>query len=159
MNAIQVLRTMHADTKVRFKLILGADDPASAAAQWQALQPLLELHEQLEDQFLYDPLFEELGPGTPLSDWELQHTADVTVVQQLIEAANQLDPATPAWRMAIGTVMDTLNKHVTDEEGQIFGRIEELWGADRLEDAGAGMTKMISKATPARQATAARRRR
>ena len=56
MNAIQLLRHMHADTKVRFKVVLAAQDAAERQAQWQALQPLLDLHEQIEDQFVYTPL-------------------------------------------------------------------------------------------------------
>jgi hypothetical protein len=153
MNAIQLLRQMHADTKVRFKVILGADDAAGAAAQWEALQPLLDLHEQLEDDFVYTPLIEELqaGPGTPLGDWFLRHEADVALVKQLIAAAGQLDPATPEWRMGIGTIMDLLNKHVTDEEGQIFGRIEQVWSQARLEEAGQAMQKVKDSAAPAGQ--------
>jgi hypothetical protein len=147
MNAVQLLRTMHADTKVHFKLILGTDDAASAKHQWETLQPLLTLHEQLEDQFLYTPLFEEMGLGTPLGDWEIRHDADVAIVQELIRAASQLDPTSPEWRMAIGRVMDALNKHVNDEEGQIFGPIEEVWGPERLEEAGKKMQHLREQAT------------
>jgi hypothetical protein len=158
MNAIQVLRTMHADTKVRFKLILGADDPAAAEQQWQELQPLLELHEQIEDRFLYTPLFEELGVGNPLGGWELQHNADVAIVQQLVEAANQVDAGSPEWRTLVGRVMDALSKHVMDEEGQIFGRIEEIWDAQRLDEAGAQIEKLIGQAPAAPTASVAARR-
>ena len=147
MNAIQLLRTMHADAKVHFKLILGADNAAGAKDQWEALQPLLTLHEQLEDQFLYTPLFEEVGPGTALGDWEVQHDADVAIVQDLTSAANQLDPITPDWRMAIGRIMDALNKHVNDEEGQIFGPIEEVWGPERLDQAGKQMQHLKEQST------------
>ncbi len=147
MNAIQQLRTMHADTKVHFKLILGTDDAASAKVQWEALQPLLTLHEQLEDQFLYSPLFEEMGLGTPLGDWEIQHDADVAIVQELIQSANRLEAASPEWRMAIGRVMDALNKHVNDEEGQIFGPIEEVWGPERLDQAGKQMQHLKEQST------------
>ncbi|MDQ6675133.1 MAG: hemerythrin domain-containing protein [Chloroflexota bacterium] len=149
MNAIQLLRQMHADSKVRFKVILGAVDPKQAAAQWGVLQSLLELHEQLEDDFVYTPLFEEMGPGTPLGDWSFQHDADVATVKQFIQAAGQLEPATPAWRATIGTIMDALNKHVMDEEGQIFGRIEQVWDSARLEQAGQQMEKMKDSAARA----------
>jgi hypothetical protein len=148
MNAIHILRRMHADSKVRFKLILGADDPKQAADQWRALQPLLQLHEQLEDTYVYTPLFEEMGPGTPLGDWFIQHEADVDTVTGFIEAAGQLDPATPEWRATIGTIMDVLNKHVTDEEGQIFGRIEQVWNPERLEQAGQQMARDLDSAAP-----------
>ena len=69
MNAVQLLRQMHADTKVRFKIILSATDTAVAGKQWAALQPMLELHEHLEDTYVYTPVAEECGPGTPLGDW------------------------------------------------------------------------------------------
>jgi hypothetical protein len=148
---------MHADTKERLRVILAADDPADALKQWQALQPTLELHEQLEDQYVYSPIAEEMGPGTPLGDWDVRHEADVAIVKQLIAAVDQLDPALPEWRMAVGRVADALSRHVMDEEGQIFGRIEQVWGADRLERAGADMENVKTRA--ATPAAPARRRR
>ena len=142
MNAIQLLREMHADTKVRFKVILGSDDPKRAAQDWNELQALLELHERLEDQFVYEPLFEEMGPGTPLGDWDVQHESDVAIVQQLMHAEGlTLSPATPEWRMSVARVMDAVARHVTDEEGQIFGRIQQVWDPERLEKAGQQMEK------------------
>jgi hypothetical protein len=155
MNAIRLLREMHAETKVRLKVILATEDPTEAHKQWQALRPKLELHEQLEDQFVYTPAANETGPGTPLGDWDVRHEADVAVVQRLIAAVDELDPAAPDWRLAVGKVADALNRHVTDEEGQIFGHIEQAWSAQRLEQVGAEMAKLATRPTP----TAARARR
>jgi hypothetical protein len=146
MNAIQLLRTMHADAKLRFKIILGTDDPRVADQRWRTLQPVLKLHEEIEDTFVYLPLRQEMDPGTPLGDWAVQHDADVEYVEQLIQASRDLAPATPDWRMCVARVMDALSKHVMDEEGQIFGRVEQVWDADRLEQAGAQMQKRVAKA-------------
>jgi hypothetical protein len=56
---------MHADQKRRFKIVLAAS--AEQAQQlWTDLQPMLDLHEQIEDAALYKPVLEEKGPGTPL---------------------------------------------------------------------------------------------
>ena len=161
MQAIKLLRGMHAETKVQFKIILGTDDPQLANQAWQALQPVLKLHEEIEDRFVYQPLQEETLPGTPLGDWAVQHDADVEYVEQLIQASRDLAPATPEWRMCVARVMDALSKHVMDEEGQIFGRIEQVWDADRLEQAGAQMQKRVARA-PSKSTTKpepARRRR
>jgi len=164
MNAIQLLRSMHAETKVSFKVVLGTEDPALADQAWRALQPSLELHETLEDEFLYLPLQAEMDPGTPLGDWTFQHDADVAVVKELVAASNQLEAGSPDWRMCVGRVMDTLNKHVTDEEGQIFGRIEQVWDAARLDHAGEQMQQRVTANKPAspqlqaKPATARRRR-
>jgi hypothetical protein len=155
MDAIHILREMHADTKHRFKIILAADDPVVAAQLWEALKPLLDLHEQLEDDFVYTPIAEEMGAGTPLGDWATRHDADVAVVKQLIAATDALDPKLPDWRMSLGQVMDVLARHVMDEEGQIFGRIEQVWGPERLESVGAELSGRLSKAP--RKVAAARR--
>jgi hypothetical protein len=162
MNALKVLRSMHADTKVRFKVILGSDDPQVANQAWLALQPMLKLHEALEDEFVYGPLQAEFGPGTPLGDWDVQHDADVAVVEQLVQQSGQLTPGTPEWKMCVGTIMDVLSKHVMDEEGQIFGRVEQVWDAARLDQAGVEMEKLIEQPVAAKAAPkpkAARRRR
>ena len=143
MQAIKLLRGMHAETKVQFKIILGTDDPQLANQAWQALQPVLKLHEEIEDRFLYQPLQEETLPGTPLGDWAVQHDADVELVEQLILASGDLAPGAPEWRMCLAEVMDALSKHVMDEEGQIFGRIEQVWDVARLENAGAEMQKLV----------------
>jgi hypothetical protein len=162
MNAIQLLRSMHADTKVRFRIILGTDDAQVANQGWRALQPVLKLHEEIEDQFVFLPLREEMGPGSPLGDWAAQHDVDVDYVDQLISASNEVAPGTPEWRMRVARVMDALSKHVVDEEGQIFGRVEQVWDADRLEQAGDQMQKRVARAAPTKSTTKpepARRRR
>ena len=143
MNAFELLRHMHADTRVRFKVILAAHDPGAALAEWRALRSLLELHEQLEDEFVYTPAAEESGPGTPLGDWDVQHEADVMLVQGLIASVDQADPATAEWRMSVAQLMDVVARHVMDEEGQIFGRIDQLWGPERLESVGAAMEQAL----------------
>jgi iron-sulfur cluster repair protein YtfE (RIC family) len=158
MNAIHLLRGMHAASKMQFKIILGTDDPAQAGDLWKALQPVLELHEALEDELLYGPLQAELGDGTPLGDWEMQHAADVEIVQELVGTAQNLEPGTPAWRMCIATISDALRRHIMDEEGQIFPRIEQLWGSARLEEVGAQMQAATDKATGGARSAKARTR-
>ena len=42
--------------------------------------------------------------------------------------------------------MDMLSRLVMDEEGQIFGRIEQLWGPERLTSVGAAMQQAMQAA-------------
>jgi Hemerythrin HHE cation binding domain len=142
-DAIAILRTMHSDTKFQLKNILGVGVTDAALAQqlWVDLQHMLDLHEQLEDEFVYAPLAEEMGPGTPLGDWLARHDGEVAIVKQLIASVEAEEGGTPEWRMAVSRVADALQKHVTDEEGQIFGRIQQAWDSDRLESAGAAIDR------------------
>ena len=84
-----------------------------------------------------------MPPGTPLGDCATRHDADVAIVKELIRALDKVDPRAPEWRARIGRVADALNKHATDEEGQIFGRIEQVWDPQELAQIGAEMLKSI----------------
>src|SRR4051794_26742858 len=130
MHALQLLREMHAEAKTRLRVILASEDASEADRLWRQLMPVLELHEQLEDQYVYTPVAGESGPGTPLGDWDVRHEADVAVVKRLIAELDQLAAGSAEWRQQLGTIADTLMRHVTDEEGQVFGRIEQFWGPD-----------------------------
>jgi hypothetical protein len=157
MNAITFLRSMHADAKQQFKSILACDDFAQAERMWQQLQPILDVHEQLEDTLVYSPLATDMGPGTPLGDWAQRHDGEVAVVKELIAAVNAADGGTPRWQMAVARVSDALNYHVQNEEGQIFGRVEQAWDSERLESVGAEMQARFAEAT-GEQVTATRAR-
>ena len=147
MDAIQLLRSMHADARTSFKLILGAAEPTAAAQEWERLQPQLDLHERIEDQFVYAPLRAEMGPGTPLGDWDIQHEADVTAVKRLIAEVGQLEAGTPTWQMGIAAVFELLSKHILIEENAIFGRIVQVWPAERLNQVGAEMEQAVAQET------------
>lgn len=109
---------------------------------------MLELHEQLEDSLVYSRLVDEMGPGTPLADWAVRHDLDVDTVNQLVARVNELSPGTVEWQAAVGAVSDALNRHVMDEEGQIFGRIEQAWGPDRLASVVRNCTKACRRNRP-----------
>jgi len=155
MNAIRFLRSMHADARTQLKSILACDDAADAERMWQQLQPKLDLHEELEDSLVNTTPVTEMGPGTPLGDWLQRHDSEVATVKELIAAVEAADGGTPRWRIAVGRVADALNHHVMGEEGQIFGRIEQVWDAKRLESVGAQMQAAVDEAT-GQQTTGAR---
>jgi len=148
---------MHSETKFQLKSILGVADPAKEQQLWLDLQPNLDLHEEVEDEFVYAPLAEEYGPGTPLGDWLGRHDSEVAIIKQLVANVEAQQAGTPEWRMAVSQVADVLNKHVTDEEGQIFGRIQQAWDLDRLESVGAEIEE--ARAQKVSQPAAARRTR
>jgi hemerythrin-like domain-containing protein len=82
-----------------------------------------------------------------LGDWDVQHEADVTAVKRLIAEVDQLESGSPAWQMGIAAVFELLSKHVLIEENAIFGRIEQVWPAERLDQVGAEMEQAVAQAT------------
>ncbi len=141
-----LLRSMHTDARTQFKLILGGSPPAAGADAWAALQPVLDLHEQIEDRFVYGPLQQEVAPGTLLGDWAVQHDAEVELIKHHIQRVAQFETGTPGWQMAIAASFELVSKHVLVEENEIFGRIEQLWGPKRLAQVGKEMETFVTKA-------------
>ncbi|MBV9170376.1 MAG: hemerythrin domain-containing protein [Chloroflexi bacterium] len=144
MRATQFLRTMHADQKRRFKVLLSAP-PAEAQRLWTELQPVLNLHEQIEDTLLYTPMREQHGPGTPLGDWHDEHERQVDLVKAMIADVGSLDAADPRWRMTVGKINDLLHKHIMEEELEVFPRVDQALGDEQSQQIGDRMQSMLDR--------------
>ena len=148
---------MHSDTKFQLKSILGIADPAEAQQLWLDLQPTLDLHEELEDEFVYAPLAEEYGPGTPLGDWLGRHDSEVAIVKQLVAKveAQQAGHARVAHGRQPGCRCAEQARH--RRGGPDLGRVQQAWDLDRLESVGAAIEE--AKAQKLSQPAAATRTR
>jgi hemerythrin-like domain-containing protein len=135
---------MHAEQKRRFKRILAAD-PDLALTLWQELQPLLTLHEQIEDELLYRPLLEQQGLGTPLGDWQPEHRTQVDAVQALVADSTQFPPADPRWCLCLAKIHDLLHKHIMEEELEVFPRVDQALGPDQSRRIGEQMQSMLDR--------------
>jgi hemerythrin superfamily protein len=141
-NAIDLLMHMHREAKQQFAQILGESDGQRAALMWRQLQPILKVHEQMEEQYLYDPLKAEQGGNTELGAWEPQHEREVNEVEQMIAQAQQMEQGAAGWRDQIRLISDTLAEHIAEEEGTIFPRIRQVWDEQKLQQAGMQMQQM-----------------
>jgi hemerythrin-like domain-containing protein len=150
-DAIMLLMHMHREAKQQFSAILGASDNQRALQMWQRLQPVLKVHEQMEEQYLYDPLRAQQGAESELGKWEPQHERDVEQVEALIASADTLDANSGSWRDQIRRIADTLSQHIAEEESTIFPRIQQVWSPDQLQRAGQQMqqykTQQLAGAT------------
>src|SRR3569833_4323292 len=84
MEATRFLRKMHTAQKIRYKQILSTRDATEAGRLWSELQPVLNLHEQIEDTYLYGPISKQMGPGTPLGDWAVVYDTEVAEVKAVL---------------------------------------------------------------------------
>jgi Hemerythrin HHE cation binding domain len=135
-DALEELRQMHVGAKAAFQDIAGAD-PGERGALWGKLVEDLQLHEQIEERYVYDPVAKEAGPTDPvLAAWEGQHESDVRTADALIAKIRVLKPASDAWLELVATLRATLEVHIAHEERDIWPRIRTAWGNDKLEAAG-----------------------
>jgi hemerythrin-like domain-containing protein len=138
MHAIQFLKEAHGQAKAAFQKIEGA--PAhERRALWAKLHPELELHEKIEETCLYASVAREVQADRELTQWATAHHQEVQEAESLIEEINRQDPADERWLATVKKLRGALEQHIRKEEGEIWPKIERVWDAPRLEDAGRQM--------------------
>jgi hypothetical protein len=136
MDALDTLQQMHVEAKAAFKKI-AATNPTERGGLWAKLHPQLELHEQIEEQFVYDPVARDVGPIDPvLARWEREHETQVRDADALMGRIARLDPGSDGWLQAVNSLASTLDGHIRHEENDIWPRIRTGWSAERLAQAG-----------------------
>ncbi len=116
-NALDILKEMHPEAHAAFAAT-GTAAPGDRAGRSAHLQT--QLHEQIEEQYLYDPVAQEAGPGDPiLARWENEHEEQVREADAVIARIDGLDPATDAWLETVNTLAGTLDEHIAHQENDI----------------------------------------
>ncbi len=133
MNALEILREMHVDAKSAFQEIHGAA-PDKRGGLWASLRPKLQLHEQIEERFVYQPVAHDFGAS--FADWENQHMQQVHEAETLMDRIGELKPRESRWLYMVSQLQTALEQHIAMEEGQIWPMIERQWGPDKLEEVG-----------------------
>jgi iron-sulfur cluster repair protein YtfE (RIC family) len=141
MQAIQLLKQQHGEAKAAFQEIETA--PASGRrALWGKLRRELEMHEQMEEKYLYGPVAREAQGDSTLASWESTHMHEVQEAEMLIKEIDRQDPSGDAWLATVKKLRGALEQHIRKEEQEIWPRIERVWNPARLEEAGRQMEAM-----------------
>src|ERR1700730_11658942 len=132
MDAIQFLKQEHKKAKATLKKVLKAS-PESRGALWTELEP----------ECLYGPLAREAGrTDAKLAGWRAKHQKEVGRVEGLIEKIEGLEPEEKAWLAKGKAGGARLERHIREEEQDIFPRIGKVWDGARRKQAGAEMEEM-----------------
>jgi hypothetical protein len=141
MQAIQFLKMAHGVTQAAFQEIEAAPE-ARRGILWDRLRPELEAHEKMEEDHLYEPVAREVGSDRALAYWEKAHHREGEAAERLIDRIDRLGPSDPMWLATVKQLKHTLEQHIRREEQEIWPRIERVWDARRLEEAGRQMAAM-----------------
>lgn len=142
MDAIQFLKQEHEKAKGAFAKVLKAT-PETRGELWAKLQPELEVHEQIEDTCVYEPL--SRGAGTTdskLAEWRKKHQDEVDKVDGLVKDMEVLDSDGASWLTKLKAVHRSLESHIREEEQDIFPRISKIWDEKQLKQAGRELKEM-----------------
>ena len=127
MDAIQFLKQEHRKAKGALRKILKAS-PETRGDLWSELAPELRAHEQIEDACVYGPLAQGEAKGdATLAAWRGKHRKEVERVEALLKQIDGLDPEAAGWLAKVEAVGESLEKHIREEEEEIFPRLGSAW--------------------------------
>jgi hypothetical protein len=143
MNAIQFLKKQHEEAKAGFQKVEQASE-GQRGRLWQHVSPELKLHEQMEEQHLYGPISKEAS-DPKLKEWPEHHAKEVREAEQLIGTIDKTSPQEREWLEIVKKLHSALERHIREEEGEVWPKIEKTWDNARLEEAGKKMEAMKSQ--------------
>lgn len=142
MDAIQMLKQEHEQAKQMFSQLEQASREERGQL-WTKLWRELTVHEQLEETALYGPVARDAGSkDQTLAEWEQHHREEVTEVESMIQEIGALEPSDPQWITKVKALQQTLERHIDQEEGEIWPRIQQVWDRAKLVQAGEQMETM-----------------
>ncbi|HEX5368939.1 MAG TPA: hemerythrin domain-containing protein [Dehalococcoidia bacterium] len=147
MDALEELKEMHVAAKSAFKKIEDSK-PEDRGGIWSKLRMELVLHEKIEEQFVYDPMTKDLkGRDGMLANWDTAHEEQVKQATQIIDQIGSMEPTSDAWMIKVRDLKSALEKHIDQDENQIWPKIRQEWGEKKLQDASTAVSTAKSAGT------------
>ncbi len=136
MNVLRLLKKDHANVKALFSKYekapkTGFDEKGDLFAE---IRRELQLHTKLEEEIFYPAVKACNGDGRRLVTEALREHKGV---DELLTQASRLEPEDSKFDDQIETLIENVDHHVEEEEGEIFQFAEENLSAEELEDLGA----------------------
>jgi len=138
MNAIQLLKSQHAEVKRLFQQFERAQDEEDKRSVFEQIADDLVAHSEIEEKLFYpavcvDNLQEELEEAVE------EHLSIKRLIRDLLE----LNAADESFRTKMKALREQVEHHVEEEEGELFPKIKNNFEASELEILGAEMETMF----------------
>jgi hemerythrin superfamily protein len=99
------------------------------AELWPVVRTELLAHERSEMEVLYREL--QYDPRT--RDMAEHHDQEAGELESLIRQIDAISYSDASWEMLFEQLVDTVQHHVSEEEGEIFPKAQEVLGSERVE--------------------------
>jgi len=136
-DAITLLKHDHDEAKALFKKLEQVEGPP-AAKLFGELKAALSLHEELEETHMYP----QLKADPKAHDLILEAYQEHHVMDLLLEEISRLRPSDETWAPKIKVLQENTEHHIEEEEGDLFPKVQKIWGKERLEEVGQKMEQL-----------------
>jgi Hemerythrin HHE cation binding domain len=139
-NAIAFLKEQHEEAQRGFQGI-ERGRPEERGSLWAALRPKLKLHEQLEETHVYGPAAQDARVTDRLASWPARHQEEVREAERLMDTVDRQPAGEDEWMRSVERLRTALERHIQEEESQIWPAIARVWDERRLDEVGAALQK------------------
>lgn len=136
MDALQLLKQDHDKVRQLFDQFRSASDAENATMEDLAKEIFheLEVHTSIEERVFY-PAVRDAGGGE-LDDLTDESNEEHHVVDLLIGEVKGMSPADDRFKAKMTVMMENVEHHAAEEEDEMFPKVRDLLGSDRLQQLG-----------------------
>jgi iron-sulfur cluster repair protein YtfE (RIC family) len=145
MNALTLLKRDHTEVK---KMLSDLEDTTERAEKTRTeglatLKHELEIHEAIEEEIFYPALKEHAKTkDIALEAYEEHHVVD-TIMGEL----EGVEPSDETWMAKFSVMKENLEHHITEEEDEMFPKVEQVFQDEELQALGTRMQERKDQLT------------
>jgi hemerythrin-like domain-containing protein len=142
MTALELLKEDHQELINLIGELEAADDETEASPRdtenFNRLNAAIKLHIRMEEEVFY-PAMEELEETRELMREAFK---EHQMVDHLLAQLSTMSPGDEEFQDTLSELRDIVERHIEEEEGELFQKAEELCGPSRLDEMGRQMVWM-----------------
>jgi hemerythrin superfamily protein len=146
MNALEILKQDHQKVKGLFQEAIHATDTSKRKDVFDKIDTELEIHAHVEETVFY-PAIEE---HEELKDMVAEALEEHEQAKTLLGELEELGADSHEFGSKLQQLMEAVEHHVEEEEGEMFPKIREVFEEDELDQLGQDLES--AKGTQSRQA-------
>ena len=132
MNALKVLEQDHQKVKGLFQELGRASDQNKRKELFDKIDTELEIHAYIEETVFY-PAIEQ---HEELSEMVAEALEEHQEAKALLEELEEMGPESHEFGSTVQELMEGVEHHVQEEEGEMFPKVREVFDEDELEQLG-----------------------
>jgi hemerythrin superfamily protein len=145
MDVISLLTQDHREVETLFQQFEGEADPIRRGDVGEKIMTELTVHAEGEETFFY-PQIRDAAPGTEeLTEESYKEHGEVKQVIGQIEA---MQPEDSGYVPTVQRLKQLVQHHVQEEENELFPKVRQALGAEKLEQIGAQIDEMKKASAP-----------
>lgn len=147
MNALDILKEDHQKVKGLFQETTRTSEQKQRRDLFDKIDTELEIHAHIEERIFYPALEEH----EELKDMVAEALEEHQQVKVLLEEIEEAGPESHEFGAKLQELMEMVEHHVEEEEGEMFPKVREVFDEEELEELG-NQLKSAKGVKPQREA-------